>query len=79
MFYVYILKSLKDGSIYTGYMKDLKRRFKEHNNGKSHHTSKHMPWLLHAYFALNNETDALKFESYLKTGSGIAFSRKHFL
>ena len=33
MFYVYVLKSLKDNNFYTGYTKDLKKRLQQHNNG----------------------------------------------
>ena len=32
MYYVYILKSLKDDSRYIGITKDLKNRISEHNN-----------------------------------------------
>ena len=35
MFYVYILKSLRDGKFYTGCTNNLDRRLKEHNIGKS--------------------------------------------
>jgi len=34
MFYVYVLKSKKDGRWYTGSTSDLKKRFNEHNEGK---------------------------------------------
>jgi len=33
-YYVYILRC-NDGTFYTGYTNNLKRRLKEHNNGKS--------------------------------------------
>ena len=32
MWYVYVLKSLKDGRLYTGTTSDLKRRLNEHIN-----------------------------------------------
>ncbi len=31
MFYVYVLKSVKDDGLYIGYTDDLKRRIFEHN------------------------------------------------
>ena len=34
MYYVYILRSSKDGSIYIGYTENLGRRLKEHVAGK---------------------------------------------
>jgi putative endonuclease len=33
MFFVYILKSLKDGDLYIGFTSDLENRTKEHNSG----------------------------------------------
>jgi len=35
MYYVYIVKSEKDKSRYTGITEDLKRRLAEHNNGSA--------------------------------------------
>jgi len=32
-YYTYVLKSLKDGKMYTGYTRNLKLRFEKHNNG----------------------------------------------
>jgi hypothetical protein len=39
MYYVYLLK-LSNGSIYTGCTPDLKRRLKEHQDGKAASTKK---------------------------------------
>jgi putative endonuclease len=44
MYYVYVLKSKKDGSIYIGYTHDLVRRLKEHNNGKNISTKYKSPF-----------------------------------
>ena len=38
MFYVYVLRG-KDGNHYVGYTSDLKRRFKEHQNGENSSTA----------------------------------------
>ena len=35
MYYVYILRSLKDNKYYTGYTNNLERRLQDHNRGKS--------------------------------------------
>jgi predicted GIY-YIG superfamily endonuclease len=80
MFYVYLIQSTKFlKEHYVGYSQDLKTRIKDHNYGKSVHTSKFKPWKLLAYFAFNQMQTAKDFESYLKTGSGRAFLKKHFL
>jgi len=47
MHYVYLLESERvPGERYVGVTIDLKRRFNEHNAGKSPHTSKCLPWRL---------------------------------
>ena len=79
MYYVYILKSIPyPNKTYTGYTTNLKQRFIDHNYGKSIHTIKYKPWKLYAYFAFSEKSKAIKFEKYLKSGSGRTFSKKHF-
>ncbi len=79
MYYVYILRSIPyPNKTYTGYTIDLKQRFVDHNYGKSIHTIKYKPWKLEAYFAFSEKSKAVKFEKYLKSGSGRTFSKKHF-
>jgi len=66
MFYVYVLKSLKDSDLYIGSTKDLKRRFKEHQNGESFSTKLRRPFELVYYEAYKNEKDARLREQALK-------------
>ncbi len=68
--YVYILKSLKNGSLYIGYTQNLKTRFKEHNDGKSLATKPFRPYVLIYYEAFLNKADAKNRENYLKGGYG---------
>lgn len=70
MKYVYVLKSRKNGKIYTGSTNNLRKRFKEHNDGKSNWTKKGMPWKLIYYEACLNEEDVRSRELYLKSGTG---------
>ncbi len=79
MYYVYILKSISHDQTYVGYTKNLKSRFADHNYGRSKHTSKYKPWELASYYAFSSESKARSFEEYLKTGSGIAFMKKHLI
>ena len=77
VFYVYILQSLKDTNrFYIGSTNDLKRRFKEHNDGNSIHTNKYVPWKIKQYFAFDNQATAESFEKYLKSGNGRIFIKK---
>lgn len=69
-YYVYILRSFKDGLFYTGYTSDLKRRISEHNEGEVHSTKHRRPLELVYYEVSFNQKDALHRESYLKTTYG---------
>jgi len=79
MKYVYLIESESyPARHYTGSTVDLRRRMSDHNSGQSAHTSKYMPWKLAAYFAFADAHKADRFETYLKSGSGRAFIRRHF-
>ena len=65
--------------MYYGYTADLKRRFKEHNDGKSKYTKPFIPWKLVFYAAFEREEKAKDFELYLKSGSGKAFVYKRLV
>jgi putative endonuclease len=72
MFYVYILKSKKDGKCYIGSTNDLRKRLKEHNKGKVFSTKNRYPFILVYYEAFLSEEDARKREQSLKNyGQGI--------
>jgi putative endonuclease len=69
MFYAYILKSKKDNDLYMGSTNDLRRRFKEHNDGKIFSTKLRKPFDLIYYEAYKSEKDARKREHNLKLRS----------
>ena len=80
MYYVYILRSVNHPKeTYIGSSNDLRRRLTEHNSGKSIHTNKFKPWELMIYIAFQERRAAERFERYLKSGSGRAFTRRHLL
>ena len=70
MNYVYVLLSEKDGHFYIGSTNNLKRRFKEHENGNVISTKERRPLLLIYYEAGISEYDARRREKYLKSGMG---------
>jgi len=78
MFYIYILKSLKDGKTYVGYTNDLGRRLSEHNSGKNIATKNRTP--LELLFSEKFETskEARKRELYWKNGGGRRKLKKLF-
>lgn len=69
-YYVYILQSLKNNSLYIGYTSDLRKRLKEHNFGKNKVTKPFRPYKLIFYEAFLNKVDAKNREKYLKSGYG---------
>ena len=70
MNYTYVLRSLKDGRLYTGCTHDLRKRFKEHNKGLVLSTKDRGPFELIYYEACSEKMDALAREKFLKTGLG---------
>lgn len=70
-YYTYVLKSMKDDQLYTGFTVDLRKRLIEHNEGKFTSWTKHRgPFELVYYEACKNKVDASSREKYLKTGMG---------
>jgi putative endonuclease len=77
---VYVLRSCLDPDrYYTGITDDVERRLAVHNTGGSTHTNRLKPWSLVASIEFSAVSSARAFEKYLKTGSGRAFSKKHFI
>jgi len=77
MKYVYLLQSIPfPEKRYVGLTSNLKNRLNAHNSRQSLHTAKFKPWELVTYVAFSNESKAVAFEEYLKSGSGRAFANK---
>jgi len=70
MFYVYILKSLKNGRFYIGSTNNLERRLNEHNSGKSKYTSLTRPFVLIFKEEYLSCSEAMRREKFLKSGRG---------
>ena len=77
---VYLLRSERDPSrLYVGLTSDLVTRLETHNSGGSRYTASSRPWQLLVAVDFSDERTAVAFERYLKSGSGRAFARRHFL
>jgi predicted GIY-YIG superfamily endonuclease len=76
--FVYVMRSEKTGSPYTGVTCDVPMRIAVHNSGGSRHTRRDRPWRLIVTLEFASEASALDFERYLKSGSGRAFAKRHF-
>lgn len=78
MKYVYVLQSEDGEHFYVGLTDDVDDRLRVHNSGSVSHTSKFRPWRVRTYVAFADADRAVAFERYLKSGSGRAFSTRHF-
>lgn len=67
---MYILRSKKNGYLYTGVTGDLRKRLRQHESGKSYYTSTRGPYELIYYEMGLNKDDAEAREVYLKSGMG---------
>ncbi len=78
MFYVYILKSEKDGKRYIGSTNDLIRRINQHNGGQVTSTKNRRPFIMIHKEEFKEEKEARLRERFLKTHKGFNELRKMF-
>ena len=75
MYYVYILKSIKDNGYYYGYTSDLLKRIEHHNSKLVRSTKSRAPFVLHYSEKFTNKSDAIKRENYFKSIDGYNWLR----
>ncbi len=73
MYYTYVLLSEKDKKFYIGFTQDLRKRVKEHKEGRVKSTASRRSLKLVYYESCLHEKDAIKREKYFKTGFGRRF------
>ena len=77
--FVYILRSESDPSRhYVGRTANVGERLEWHNAGPCGYTLRHRPWSIVVSVEFLDEPAAARFETYLKSGSGRAFAKRHF-
>jgi len=67
---VYVLRSLKNGRLYTGSTNDLQRRMEEHARGKTVYTRHAGPFELIFREEYATRLEARRRELFLKSGQG---------
>lgn len=70
MYYIYVLKSVKDKKLYIGWAQDIRTRLRKHNLGLVPATKPRRPLKLIFYEAFLSKKDAVLREKFLKTGWG---------
>jgi putative endonuclease len=78
MYYVYILHC-SDDTYYSGLTENIKRRIAQHNSSLVDYTKYRLLIKVVWIGIFKNKKIAIKFEQYLKTGSGNAFFKKHLV
>lgn len=68
MYFVYILRSKKDGGVYIGKTNDIARRLTEHNSGQTQSTKSRRPFVLIKKIECDSEFAAREIEKKLKKG-----------
>ena len=77
--FVYVIKTVKTPwEYYVGVTADIDARLADHNRGACTHTAGRKPWQLHVTIGFPDDARAIRFERYLKSGSGREFARRHF-
>ena len=77
--YVYILRSESAPDRRNiGTASDPRERLRWHNEGPEGYTRAYRPWVLAVSIEFSSEKEAVRFEKYLKSGSGRAFAKRHF-
>jgi predicted GIY-YIG superfamily endonuclease len=76
--FVYILKNdWKSARYYTGVTSHVASRVRAHNAGSCSATAGARPWHVDVVLEFPDEQRAVAFERYLKSGSGVAFAKRH--
>jgi putative endonuclease len=73
VYYVYILRSKRDGRLYKGMTSSLEKRVEQHNQGENRSTKGFVPWELVYYEEFSSRQAARLREKYFKTGAGRAW------
>ena len=70
MYFVYVIKSEKDGNNYVGFTNNIEKRIEEHNKGFVSSTQARLPLHLIYFEVCLNQKDATQREKYLKSSWG---------
>uniref|UniRef100_F4C1B0 Excinuclease ABC C subunit domain protein n=1 Tax=Sphingobacterium sp. (strain 21) TaxID=743722 RepID=F4C1B0_SPHS2 len=73
IYYVYAIRSERDGRIYVGLSQNVEKRLNEHNEGRTKSTKGYIPWKLIYKEEVGNRLTARKREKYYKSGIGKEF------
>jgi len=76
MFYLYVLRSLKDHNLYIGISKNIEKRLRQHNSGMTKSTKRRRPFRVIYEEKCESRESARSREKYFKSGIGREFLKK---
>ena len=68
--FVYVLRSIKLERNYVGFSRNVAKRLRQHNSGKTKSTKPFLPWKILFFEEFASKEEALKREKFLKLGKG---------
>jgi putative endonuclease len=78
VFFVYVLRSQRDGALYIGLTQDVARRLQQHNRGHQRSTRVRQPFALVLSERFETRDAARAREKYYKSGFGREILRASF-
>ena len=68
--FVYVLRSINFERNYIGFSRNVARRLRQHNSGKTKSTKPFLPWKVLFFEEFSSKEEAIKREKFLKSGKG---------
>jgi putative endonuclease len=76
MFYTYVIKSLKNGTLYKGHCEDISIRLEQHNKDMAKSIKNNTPFEVIYFEEFTTREEAIKREKYFKSAAGRRFLKK---
>ena len=76
MFYAYVIRSLKNGTLYKGHCENIAVRLEQHNNGMTQSIKNNIPFEVIYFEEFATREEVIKRERYFKTAAGRRFLKK---
>jgi len=73
MFFSYVIRSEKDGSLYKGHCENIEKRLIQHNSGMTRSIKNKVPFAVVFFETFNSREEAASREKYYKTSAGRRF------
>ena len=76
--FVYVLRSINFERNYIGFSRNVSKRLRQHNSGKTKSTKPYLPWKILFSEEFSSKEEALKREKFLKSGKGREYIKNNW-